>query len=431
MDTAAFTTWLGGIEHLDPAQRAEAFRELALAEADDPIDPSAQAVAAAVLLYEAAVAPSLPVAEADAAAPEEDLLSKVGRGRIARFGCPHCGEDDVRPWGKAGGKPRYRCTSCRKTFNPLTGTPLAGLHHRDRWPDQAQALIAGETVAKAAERCKVAYTTAFRWRHRFLSALNLDKPARLSGIVEVDETFILESFKGKRRDLPRASRKRGGKAAKRGLSARNIDHRRPRPHRRDDRCRPAAARCRQHHGRTRPGHYPASGTVLRWRRGDHRIRSARPGQVPCLARTRHAQAGGARSPHQQRERLPRPAEGVDAALPWRRHQEPAELSELAANDRGPLKKLDPGRLDHGRRRIGSLSTGSDIRAKSFPLIPRSPPGDERNAMPAPCPTPQAAAAFLILLIDTPNPLGAKCARAAVLPVAALCRTRARERVMGT
>src|SRR5271157_4330281 len=205
MDTAAFATWLGGIGLLDPAQRAEAFRELALAEADDPIDPSAHPVDAAVLPYEAAVAPSLPVAETDDAAPEEDLLSKVGRGRIARFGCPHCGRDDVRPWGKAGGKPRYRCTSCRKTFNPLTGTPLAG-----------------ETVAKAAERCKVAYTTAFRWRHRFLSALNLDKPPCLSGIVEADETFILESFKGKRRDLPRAPRKRGGKAAKRGLSAEQI-----------------------------------------------------------------------------------------------------------------------------------------------------------------------------------------------------------------
>ena len=143
MDTAAFATWLGGIGLLDPAQRAEAFRELALAEADDPIDPSAHPVDAAVLPYEAAVAPSLPVAETEDAAPEEDLLSKVGRGRIARFGCPHCGRDDVRPWGNAGGKPRYRCKSCRKTFNPLTGTPLAGLHHQDRWPDQAQALIAG------------------------------------------------------------------------------------------------------------------------------------------------------------------------------------------------------------------------------------------------------------------------------------------------
>src|ERR1700758_305251 len=178
MDTAAFAIWLGGIGLLDRAQRAKAFRELALAEADDPIDPLADPVGAAVLPCEAAVAPSLPVAEANNAAPEEDLLSKVGGSRIARFGCPHCGGDDVRAWGKAGGK--------------------------------------------AAERCEVAYTTAFRWRHRFLSALNLDKPLCLSGIVEADETFILESFKGKRRDLPRASRKRGGKAAKRGLSAEQI-----------------------------------------------------------------------------------------------------------------------------------------------------------------------------------------------------------------
>ena len=57
---------------------------------------------------------------------------------------------------------------------------------------------------------------------RFLSELDLDKPAGLSGIVEADETLHPKSFKGKRRDLPRASRKRGGKAAKRGLSAEQI-----------------------------------------------------------------------------------------------------------------------------------------------------------------------------------------------------------------
>ena len=193
---------------------------------------------------------------------------------------------------------RYRCTSCRKTFNPLTGTPLAGLHHRDRWPDQAPALIAGETVAKAAERCKVAYTTAFRWRHRFLSALNLDKPPRLSGIVEADETFILEILQGQ---TPRSAESiaQAGRQGRQAGSVGGADpsHRRPRPHRRDHRCRPAAARRRQHHGRARAGHHPASGTVLRWGCGDHRLRSARPGQVPCLARTRHAEAGGARSLH--------------------------------------------------------------------------------------------------------------------------------------
>ena len=89
----AWRDWIFG-----PAQRAEAFRELALAEADDPTDASAHPVDAPVLRYEVAVA--LPVAEADDAATEEDLLSKVGRGRIAHFGCPHCGRDDVRPWAR-------------------------------------------------------------------------------------------------------------------------------------------------------------------------------------------------------------------------------------------------------------------------------------------------------------------------------------------
>ncbi len=369
MDTAAFATWLGGIGLLDPGQRAEAFRELALAEAADPIDPSAHAVDAAMLPYEAVVAPSLPVAGTDDAAPEEDLLSKVGRGRIARFGCPHCGRDDVRPWGKAGGKPRYRCTSCRKTFNPLTGTPLAGLHHRDRWPDQAQALIAGETVAKAAERCKVAYTTALRWRHRFpvrAQSRQASAPVRdRRGGRDLHPRILQGQTPRSAESIAQAGRQ-GRQAG--SVGGADPSHRRPRPHRRDHRCRPAAARRRQHHGRARAGHHPASGTVLRWGCGDHRLRSARPGQVPCLARTRHAEAGGAESPYQQRERLPRPAEGVDAALPWRRHQEPSELSELAANDRGPLKRLGPGRLDHGRRRIGSISTEFDIRANFNAIV---------------------------------------------------------------
>jgi len=91
----------------------------------------------------------------------------------------------------------------------LTGTALADLRKKDRWEAQAEALISGESVAKAAQRCGLAGSTAFRWRHRLLAAAAFDKPARLSGIVEADETFILESFKGKRSDLPRAARKRG------------------------------------------------------------------------------------------------------------------------------------------------------------------------------------------------------------------------------
>ena len=104
------------------------------------------------------------------------LSSKVGQDRIANFGCPHRGGDGVHRWGYVSGKPRYRCTRCRKTFNPLTGTPLAGSHHPERWNDRAAALISGEPPAMAAARRDVHPTTAFRWRHRFPAALNLDKP---------------------------------------------------------------------------------------------------------------------------------------------------------------------------------------------------------------------------------------------------------------
>lgn len=221
MDSAAFRTWLSRIRGLDASQRGQAIRELALAEANIPgcIDDGA-----GIASRKADAARMAPPAgdTTSGGTARVDLMARIGQSRLASVGCPHCDSDNIRPWGTAGGKPRYRCAACHKTFNPLTGTPLSGLHYPDRWQDQAQALINGETVAKAAKRCGIDYTTAFRWRHRFLEALNRDKPVSLSGIVEADETFILESFKGKRHGLSRAARKRGGKASKRGLSAEQI-----------------------------------------------------------------------------------------------------------------------------------------------------------------------------------------------------------------
>ena len=226
MDSEAFAAWRAGVGFLTATQRGLAFFDLALAEADDPIErPDAEigetAQPGEVARARAVVAPTAvgPIVEEKR---EPELLSKVGRDRIADFGCPHCGDFAIGAWGRANGMPRYRCKACRKTFTPLTGTPLSGLHYKDRWIDQVRALISGESVAKAAERCAIDHTTAFRWRHRFLSALNQDKPKSLSGIVEADETFILESFKGQHKGLPRPSRKRGGKAVKRGLSEEQI-----------------------------------------------------------------------------------------------------------------------------------------------------------------------------------------------------------------
>ncbi len=231
MDVAEFEEWLRGASKLTAWQRGQAFRSLALAEASaapDSDGPEFGEWEAEAALPEAGlvIAPELARQAEPAAVGESPLgsgaVAEAGRRRIAEMGCPHCANRDVILWGKASGLPRYRCRGCGRTFNGLTKTPLAHLRKREKWQEHAQSMIDGNTVSKAAKRSEVAYTTAFRWRHRFLEALSCDKPKTLSGIVEGDETFILESFKGKRSGLPRKSRKRGGKAAKRGLSAEQI-----------------------------------------------------------------------------------------------------------------------------------------------------------------------------------------------------------------
>ena len=107
-----------------------------------------------------------------------------------------------------------------RTFNALSGTPLSGLHHKERWLSFGASLAKGETVKASAARCDVAVSTAFRWRHRFLAAARSDSEV-LKGIVEADETYVLESRKGAR-GLGRKARRRGGKAKKRGLSREQV-----------------------------------------------------------------------------------------------------------------------------------------------------------------------------------------------------------------
>lgn len=136
--------------------------------------------------------------------------------------CPKCGHDHIARWGSASGLQRYRCTACRATFNALTGTPLARLRHKDKWLEYAQQMSEGQSVRNSAKVCGVHRNTTFRWRHRFLTLPNEQKANRLVGIAEADETFFLESFKGRKKGMTRAPRHRGGKASKRGLSDEQI-----------------------------------------------------------------------------------------------------------------------------------------------------------------------------------------------------------------
>lgn len=131
--------------------------------------------------------------------------------------CPHCQATASRlaPWGWSRGLRRYRCRECLHTCNALTGTGLARLRKADHWSNYCDALIEGLTVRRAAKACGISKNTAFRWRHRFLALAAGHAAQHESGIIEADETFFLESFKGQRQ-LPRAPRQRGGVSVTRG-----------------------------------------------------------------------------------------------------------------------------------------------------------------------------------------------------------------------
>jgi transposase-like protein len=142
------------------------------------------------------------------------LVESVGRQRLH---CPACNSSHAHRHGHAHGLQRYRCVACGRTFNALTGTPLARLRHKTLWLNYADCLLASVSVRKAASQLGVHRNTTFRWRHRFLSLAKTDRPHCLHGIAEADELYVLESQKGARQ-LTRPARRRGGHARKRGIS---------------------------------------------------------------------------------------------------------------------------------------------------------------------------------------------------------------------
>lgn len=148
--------------------------------------------------------------------------------RTTRFAegarCPHCSGTSVKKNGSykinRQLRQRYLCKDCQRTFNDFTGTPMAGTHHPEKWVMALMHMIEGNSLRTVASGLGINIQTAFYWRHKMLRALTevTDTEVSLSGVVEADETYIQESFKGKKSDLPREPRKRGAAAKKRGIS---------------------------------------------------------------------------------------------------------------------------------------------------------------------------------------------------------------------
>ncbi|EGS6496987.1 TPA: IS1595 family transposase [Vibrio parahaemolyticus] len=142
---------------------------------------------------------------------DEDTVGKVIAEREQTVAdCPHCHSMSFIKHGvTAKGIQRYRCKDCKKTFCSLTGTPLYKMRKEDKWLAYAALMWDGVSLRRIARHLNINLRTAFFWRHRFLQMPNKSQPTSFTGIIEADEAFLPESFKGCRQ-MPREPRKRGG-----------------------------------------------------------------------------------------------------------------------------------------------------------------------------------------------------------------------------
>lgn len=129
--------------------------------------------------------------------------------------CPHCNSNSVVKNGKLNGKQRYICKSCKKSFNDLTKSALSCTKlSLEKWIEYVKVMIIGLSIRKNAKAVGVCVKTSFYMRHKVLDFIRTFMGVGdVDGVVEIDETFIAESYKGNHKKsgfiIPRPSRKRG------------------------------------------------------------------------------------------------------------------------------------------------------------------------------------------------------------------------------
>ena len=151
-----------------------------------------------------------------------DNLSDEGQN-TSDLSCPNCSSSTIIKFGKNRlGKQRYRCNHCKRIFViPTTNSPLScSKKSAKMWLHYVECMENGMSIRKSAAIVGITSNTSFQWRHKILNAIKSELPSILSGIVEIDETIIPESFKGNHSKdenfyMGRATRKRGPKLSER------------------------------------------------------------------------------------------------------------------------------------------------------------------------------------------------------------------------
>lgn len=143
---------------------------------------------------------------------------------VEKSDCPWCSSNKVIRYGKKHGKQRFFCKKCKRTFLPTTNTVMSMSHQTSAvWDAMIEDTLNGNALSYSEKKLNISHQVAFNMRHKILLSLQdleTKNPSLLQDVSELDETFVLECFKGK--PLPdtvdRPARKHGAKAQKRGIS---------------------------------------------------------------------------------------------------------------------------------------------------------------------------------------------------------------------
>lgn len=147
----------------------------------------------------------------------DEIADNVKGNRFFRGkACPHCKLDPISRNGKYNGTQRYICKSCGRTFTDFTRSPRHNSKKDiSKWVIYARGMINGYSIRKCAALAGISIPTSFYWRHKILDAVRAYAGVgSVGGVIEDDETFFRESFKGNHRrstnfTMPRRAHKRG------------------------------------------------------------------------------------------------------------------------------------------------------------------------------------------------------------------------------
>lgn len=131
--------------------------------------------------------------------------------------CPYCGESNIIRYGKKCGKQRFLCKSCNRTFVTTTHTVMS--HSRQSaatWGAVIADTIYGRSIDFTTQQLSLSHQCVFDMRHKILTALEENAETVLGGVTELDETYVLDYYKGTKfgENSDRSQRKHGAVAEK-------------------------------------------------------------------------------------------------------------------------------------------------------------------------------------------------------------------------